>query len=334
MRINTGPNTGRGHLITIAQAAKHWEAAQPDWAPSTRARNLSILERLVLPRWGTTKLGDIRREDVQTWVNELPGPVGNRKRAHQVLSSILTWAVEAGRLHHNPTRRMRWAKSPTTRPGQALTITEVDALIAAHPPHWQPWVTWLVFTGMRVSEAAGLKAGAINRRRRTVRVEHTLVVVNGRKVTRDRAKTAASTDREIPIVDPAWLAIAPLLDGLGPGDYVFRGPRGATVNRGNYAGREFKAAAATIGKPNLHPHDLRHTAVSNAIRFGLTVKQVQAIAGHASATTTLDVYAHLFGEDWDQARKLLNAGIAKERKRAAVRSGETEPATHPDSRGP
>ena len=318
VRIGTGNYITRAQQITVAEAAELWKASHPEWAPSTRERNLGILERHVLPKWGATTLGDVRREHVQAWVNSMPGTVGNRKRVHQVLSGILSWAVEAGRLQRNVVLRMRWDTATTSRATkrrQALTVVDADALVAAHPEHWRPWATWLVYTGMRVSEAAGLKAGAIDVRRRTARVEEALTLVNGRKVTRDRGKTRASTGREVPIVDPAWEAVSPLLDGLGPDDYVFRGPRGATVNRANYSRREFRAAAEAIGRPGLEPHELRHTAVSNAIRFGLSVKQVQSIAGHRSASTTLDVYSHLFPEDWEAARERMNKGIEKERRR-------------------
>lgn len=79
------------------------------------------------------------------------------------------------------------------------------------------------------------------------------MVVDGCKLVRDRAKPKASTGRQVPIVDPAWDAVAPLLEGLGRKDYVSRTPCGATVNTANYARREFRAAAAAIGKPGMGP---------------------------------------------------------------------------------
>jgi integrase len=49
--------------------------------------------------------------------------------------------------------------------------------------------------------------------------------------------------------------------------------------------------------PRLRFHDLRHTFASHLILdLGLDVVQVSRIFGHASVTTTLDVYAHLFEE--------------------------------------
>ena len=53
---------------------------------------------------------------------------------------------------------------------------------------------------------------------------------------------------------------------------------------------------AAAGRPpikngGLHP--MRHTAISWWLRDGATVPQVQYVAGHASATTTMDIYAHV-----------------------------------------
>ncbi|HSJ19229.1 MAG TPA: tyrosine-type recombinase/integrase [Nocardioidaceae bacterium] len=48
------------------------------------------------------------------------------------------------------------------------------------------------------------------------------------------------------------------------------------------------------GLAGLVPHELRHTAASLAISAGATVKSVQRMLGHASATLTLDRYGHMF----------------------------------------
>jgi len=57
--------------------------------------------------------------------------------------------------------------------------------------------------------------------------------------------------------------------------------------------REFKPALARAGLEPFRFHDLRHFAVSALIAAGADIKLLQAIAGHASATTTLDTYGHL-----------------------------------------
>lgn len=56
--------------------------------------------------------------------------------------------------------------------------------------------------------------------------------------------------------------------------------------------RRFKKIAAAIGRPDARPHDLRHTAATVAIASGADIKSVQDLLGHATASFTLNVYAH------------------------------------------
>jgi len=55
-----------------------------------------------------------------------------------------------------------------------------------------------------------------------------------------------------------------------------------------------KAGLDQADKPRLRFHDLRHTYASLLIAQGVNVAFVSRQLGHASITTTLNVYAHLF----------------------------------------
>jgi integrase len=69
----------------------------------------------------------------------------------------------------------------------------------------------------------------------------------------------------------------------------------------------FDPAVRTVGLEGLVPHELRHTAASLAIAAGASVKGVQAMLGHASATLTLDRYGHLFGDELDAVADRIDA---------------------------
>lgn len=56
--------------------------------------------------------------------------------------------------------------------------------------------------------------------------------------------------------------------------------------------KSFKRIAASIGRPDARPHDLRHTAATVAIASGADVKSVQDMLGLATASFTLNIYAH------------------------------------------
>jgi integrase len=63
-------------------------------------------------------------------------------------------------------------------------------------------------------------------------------------------------------------------------------------------------------------HDLRHTAASLMIQAGYPPKMLQEIMGHASITTTLDLYGHLYPGEMDRYTDRLDsaAGDADEAK--------------------
>jgi len=48
--------------------------------------------------------------------------------------------------------------------------------------------------------------------------------------------------------------------------------------------------------PAIRLHDLRHSAASLMLAQGASAKEVQAMLGHTTITTTMDVYAHLMDE--------------------------------------
>ena len=60
-----------------------------------------------------------------------------------------------------------------------------------------------------------------------------------------------------------------------------------------------KAGRPAALPEGLRFYDLRHTAASLAIRLGGSIKAVQKMMGHATASQTLDTYGHLFPDELD-----------------------------------
>lgn len=85
------------------------------------------------------------------------------------------------------------------------------------------------------------------------------------------------------------LAAGPLWNN--PDNLVFTDAMGKHLCISTFYGN-FKRIAASIGRPDARPHDLRHTAATVAIASGADIKSVQDLLGHATASFTLNVYAH------------------------------------------
>ena len=107
--------------------------------------------------------------------------------------------------------------------------------------------------------------------------------------------------RSVPI--PRFLAreIFAATIGKGADDLVFTMPGGTTLRLSNWRLVTFIPAHARAGlSGRFRIHDLRHTAASLMIQTGYRPKMLQEIMGHASITTTLDLYGHLYPGDMDR----------------------------------
>jgi integrase len=67
----------------------------------------------------------------------------------------------------------------------------------------------------------------------------------------------------------------------------------------------FDPAATKAGVGGLAPHELRHTCARLAIRSRASMKTVQRLLGHATATMTLDNYGHLYPDKLDQVAQRM-----------------------------
>jgi integrase len=76
--------------------------------------------------------------------------------------------------------------------------------------------------------------------------------------------------------------------------FVFSGPGRGPLRLNNFRKRVFDPAVKAAGLHHPVPHELKHTAVSLAIKAGAHPKVIQELAGHSNIQTTLNVYGHLF----------------------------------------
>ena len=117
--------------------------------------------------------------------------------------------------------------------------------------------------------------------------------------------------RDVPI--PRFLVdeLAEKVAGKDPDELVFLGTRGSALRVRVFRRGGFDAAIERLSLAPMHPHELRHTAASLAIASGADVKVVQQMLGHKSATMTLDLYGHLFGDRLDEVADALDVAARR-----------------------
>ncbi len=158
-------------------------------------------------------------------------------------------------------------------------------------------------SGLRRSELCGLDLGDVDLAERQARV-----VGKGRK------------ERVVPLGGAcvealrAWLELRPIVvhpkTGEQDGRALFLSPRGARLAPRAVHTLVRKWGALGAGRPDLHPHALRHTCATHMLGGGADLRAIQTMLGHASLSTT-QRYTHVSIEHlmkvYDQAHPLARA---------------------------
>jgi integrase len=278
--------------VTFAEYAHTWLATKAHLRERTRFEYQRLLDRELLPRFGTLRLEAIRRSDIKAFAagQAARGLARNTVRNQvAVLHAILASAVDDELLTANvaagikrPGRKAKQIQPPTPAEVQHL-LTKADP--AARRP-----ITLAASCGLRRGEIFGLQWADIDFEQRLIRVRR-----SNRDGVLGPTKTEAG-ERLVPMFGSSRLA---LLEHRAhsrytePADFVFTNADGEAELPNTWIRREFYPARKAAGLPDLRFHDLRHFAVSQLIAQGADILQVARVAGHADPSITLRVYSHL-----------------------------------------
>mgnify|MGYP001065639628 FL=1 len=267
----------------------------------------SIIKNHITPAIGSQELQVVKGLHIQRMYNTMTraGLSGKTvKNVSAVLHKAFSVALKQGIIAVNPcdAAELPKAERKEIRP---LTDSEIPRFLTAidDSPMRNAFGLCL-FAGLREGECLGLSWKQVDFERGRITVSQQL---QREKVKGGRYYIAPSTKSGKPrTVEPPPIAfkylraerVKQLENRLkagpiwnNPDDLVFTDEAG-----GHYAihtfYKRFKAIAASIGRPDARPHDLRHTAATVAIASGADIKSVQDLLGHATASFTLNVYAH------------------------------------------
>jgi integrase len=160
---------------------------------------------------------------------------------------------------------------------------------------------------LRWGEATALRVCDIDFGRRRVDVRRAFFDVGGRVIL---GTPKSHQSRTVPL--PRFLAdeMAAAVAGKRADQLVFTMPAGGVMRLTNWRRSVFLSARRRAGlSDRFRVHDLRHTAASLMIQAGYPPKMLQEIMGHASITTTLDLYGHLYPGEMDRYADRLNEAV-------------------------
>jgi integrase len=298
----------------FAAVAEEWLSTKQHRQPKTVAGYRSLLDTVVLPRWGDVPLKKIDYGSYRTWLGSLAvdgSQTGNGlsasriTQAHQLVGAVLKYAVRTGKIVKNvaaDVNRTEDLPQQTERERRYLSHAELLQLARA-AGRFETLTLVLGYCGLRFGEAAALRRKHVGDRELTIRTSATHVTRKG--IVESTTKT--KRPRHVPVPGPVWDRLKGELPD-DPNALVFPRHRGGLLPIEEYR-REFDKACAEVGIDGLVPHGLRHTTASLAISAGANVKVVQRMLGHATAAMTLDRYGHLLDDDLSGVADALSTAI-------------------------
>jgi integrase len=189
------PQTRRKRITFAAYATEwvaHRQVAGRPIKPRTRAHYTGILNRELLPGFGTRELTAITPEDVRRWyAHTLVDKPTMRAHSYDLLRTILTSVVDGELLDSNPCRiRGAGNAGSAVHKVKPASIAEIEIISAKMPARLQLTVICASWLAMRLGEILELRRNDIDLDAGVVRIRRALVRVGG-QLQEDSPKTDA-----------------------------------------------------------------------------------------------------------------------------------------------
>jgi integrase len=308
---------------TLTEYAAAYLATRVDLAPRTRHDYERLIARWLnspVPaaksgrpiRLGQIELKLITPADVRSWHAAVLEAAGNGRtdgrataaHAYRVLRLLCNAAIDDELITANPCK-IKGAGTEQHDERPVASPAEIARLAAAMPPRLAAAVTVAAWSGLRHGELFALARQHVDLEQRTLTVERSLLELPGQPLTFTVLKTAKSR-RTVNL--PAFV-VDVLREHLeqhvaGESSALVFATSAGTPYRSSSVAKLFRVARASIGRPRLRWHDLRHTGATLAYRAGASVPEVQRRLGHTTMRAA-QIYAHAV----DDSDRLLAARL-------------------------
>jgi integrase len=273
--------------------SSQWEPAiLPTLKFATQRNYRHLTRRHLFPIFGDQPLCEIKRQHIQGFVTE---KMTRQKfswktsmHIRNLLSKILSTAVDWEYLPVNPVSGVKLPARPLCEDKRFLTVDEVTRLLRVLDGPAHTLVLSAVLTGMRIGELLALRWKNVDFERKVIRVRE--AVYEGHVST---PKTRSGL-RDVPIGPALEHALRRLNTSrrIADDSLVFPSRNGTYQRPGNLHRRHLLPACAKAGLRGFSWHDFRHTHATLLSDMGEPLKTAQAQLGHASLSTTAEIYAH------------------------------------------
>ena len=308
------------YLLEQSEGNKYFDVYLQEWLESYKAKieeNTYNSYSIIIDRTAKyfedkkIRLNNLKPIDIQKYYDYLyaSGLSSNSVlHYHANIRKALDTAVKLDIIPTNPADKIERPKKKQFI-GSYYNVEELEELykVAKDDP-LEVVILLASFYGLRRSEVVGLKWSAIDFTNNTITIKHKAIetIVNGERkiLLKDKTKNSSSY-RTLPLVHKVKQVllqhkakIKNNMELLGNTynmqykDYICVDSKGK-IFRPEYVSDHFSLLLKKNDLRHITFHSLRHSAASNLLNNGVSMKTIQEYLGHSTYSTTANIYSHL-----------------------------------------
>jgi integrase len=285
-----GPITPDSGALTVGKYLEDWcSGIRYTMKHSGWRRHEQSIRLHISPTLSSVKLSKLTPLHLQhLYTERLNAGLAPRtvKIIHNTLHKSLNQAVAWSLIPSNPADAVKPPKAPDDEI-EPLTKEQVKALLGAAQGNWyECLITLAVTTGARQGELLALQWRDVDFDINTLQIRRTIHDGEvGEPKTRSSRRTIALPRRAVD-------ALKAHRDKQIIGDWIFPKPDGSLPSRA-HLNWQWNRLLRSAGLPlDTKFHLLRHGAATMLLEANVNIKHIQAMLGHNSISTTMDIYAH------------------------------------------
>ncbi|MCJ1678897.1 site-specific integrase [Streptomyces sp. APSN-46.1] len=308
------------------------------WATTRGVENSSvkqyrtILNRSIIPFFGSRSIAAIKLSDVQEWIAWMTATYSYKESTLQfrlnILRSVFTWAVEGELIGRNPCKEAKLpgsrAKARRVQKAEVIVpkLEDVLAIINESSARYRGMLWLMVGCGFRLGEAMGISRDRIDFKAKMITVDRQVAgdrdtgtgKYGGQQLRHIKWRDEDDHGRQVPLPDTVALALRRHLKQYGtwgPDFLLF-----SNITRTGFLYPEYwyqkiwMPALAGAKVAYFRSHGLRHFYASALLAQGVPMTEVSAWLGHSSVSVTEQYYAHLMPDAPDRGRQAIDAALA------------------------
>lgn len=288
------------HFSAVCSA---WKADKRTWIkPSSYATYCTLVHSFLLPWFGPMTGEDLNEPAVQVYVNAMLAKGLNAKTIRdslRVLKMILRFGAKQEAWSFSDFKVHFPASCDQNRSLQVMSkrqCMQLQKYLEQHLSFRNLGLLVCMQSGLRIGEICGLRWADIDLRVGMIHIRRTVQhiwlrdgAIKSDWIEVGLPKTATSV-RDIPLSRDLMVLLRPFKKTAKANHYVVT--NSAEPLEPRYYRDYFYRILSSLGLPKVRFHALRHSFATRCIECRCDYKTVSAILGHASISTTLDLYVH------------------------------------------